>query len=107
MATMPSTSMGNCEDWGSGHLEGRQIQLTLNTITHAQDIRDQLMNTLDTSVEVGKNLELMYDYMSRRLVEGNLKKDKEILQEVAGFAEEIRDTWVQAVKQVKTGVSVG
>ncbi|ABO50925.1 flagellar protein FliS [Desulforamulus reducens MI-1] len=90
-----------------GHIEQKEIQLAHNNITHAQDILDHLMNTLDTSVEVGKNLELMYDYMSRRLVEGNLKKDKEILQEVAGFAEEIRDTWVQAVKQVKTGVSVG
>lgn len=89
-----------------GYITKRDIQLAHNSITHAQEILNHLMNTLDTSMEVGKNLELMYDYMSRRLVEGNLKKDHEILQEVTGFAEEIRDTWVQAVKQVKSGVSL-
>ncbi|GAB6180180.1 flagellar export chaperone FliS [Desulfotomaculum defluvii] len=90
-----------------GHITNKEIQLAHNCITHAQDILNHLLNTLDTSVEVGKNLEQMYDYMNRRLVEGNLKKDNLILQEVTGFAEEIRDTWVQAVKQVKTGVSLG
>ncbi|SHK30437.1 flagellar export chaperone FliS [Desulforamulus aeronauticus] len=87
------------------HTAQKEIQLSHNCITHAQDILNHLINTLDTSIEVGQNLEQMYDYMNRRLVEGNLKKDVEILQEVAGFAEEIRDTWVQAIKQAKLGAS--
>lgn len=90
-----------------GAAEKKNIQLAHNSITHAQEIIVHLMNTLDTGFEVGQNLNLMYDYMNRRLLEANLKKDKEILREITGYAEEIRDVWVQAMKQVKTGVSVG
>ncbi|SHF37542.1 flagellar export chaperone FliS [Desulforamulus putei] len=88
-------------------VDKKDIQSAHQAIIHAQDIIAHLMNTLDTRYEVGQNLNLMYDYMNRRLLEANLKKDKEILQEITGYAEEIRDTWVQAVKQVKTGASVG
>jgi len=85
----------------------RDNQLSHNSLIHAQEIINHLMSTLDTTLEVGWNLNLMYDYMNRRLVEANAKKDMEILEEITGFAEEIRDTWVQAVKLVKTGAAVG
>lgn len=85
----------------------KDTQSAHKSIVHAQDIVIHLMNTLDTSHQVGQNLELMYDYMNRRLVEANLKKDVKILQEITGYAEEIRDAWVQAVKQVKTGATIG
>lgn len=82
----------------------KDIQGAHNSITHAQDILSHLMNTLNTDLEIGQNLEVMYDYMNRRMVEANAKKDVTILQEVTGYAEEIRDTWVQAVKLARQGV---
>ncbi|CCO09154.1 flagellar export chaperone FliS [Desulforamulus hydrothermalis] len=88
-------------------VEKKDIEAAHRCITHAQDIIAHLLDTLDTSYEVGQNLQLMYDYMNRRLVEANIKKDPEILREIAGYAAELRDTWVQAVKQVKTGVAAG
>lgn len=78
-----------------------------NLITHAQEIISHLINTLDTNYEVGKNLNIMYDYMYRRLVEANIKKDANIVIEVTGYAEEIRNTWVEAIKLVKSGVNAG
>ena len=90
-----------------GAVDKKEIQLAHNAITHAQEILAYLMNTLDTSLDVGRNLNLMYDYMYRRLVEANIKKDGEILQEITGYAEEIRNTWVQAVQLAGTGVTVG
>ena len=88
-------------------IQNRDISVAHNSMTHAQEIISHLMNTLDTSYEVGQNLYSMYDYMNHRLVEANLKKDADILLEVTGYAEEIRNTWVEAVKQVKSGVPVG
>lgn len=82
-------------------------QMSHNAIIHAQEILNHLMITLDTSLEVGQNLNLMYDYMSRRLMEANMKKDSAMVNEVCGFAEEIRDTWVLALKQLRAGVAVG
>ena len=86
------------------NINRKDIQGAHNAISHAQEIVNHLMNTLNTDFEIGKNLEAMYDYMNRRLVEANMKKDTTILQEITGYAEEIRDTWVQAVKLSRQGV---
>jgi flagellar protein FliS len=51
--------------------------------------------------EISNELYLMYEYMNSRLVEANIKKDKTIVEEVTGYAEELRDTWTQAMKQAK------
>ncbi|MEW6698714.1 MAG: flagellar export chaperone FliS [Bacillota bacterium] len=82
-------------------VEKKDVQVAHQSITHAQDIVLHLMNTLDTGYEVGQNLNIMYDYMNRRLLEANLKKDAEILKEITGYAVEFRDTWLQALKQVR------
>lgn len=89
------------------HVANKNIQSAHNSIIHAQDILIHLTNTLDTSLEVGQNLNTMYSYMIRRLVEANTKKDCNILQEVISHAKEIRDAWVQAVNQVKSGIAIG
>ena len=34
-------------------------------------------------------------------MESNIKKDKNILEEVLNFAKELRDTWMQAMKMAK------
>jgi len=41
------------------------------------------------------------NYMYRRLVDANIKKDGAIVEEVLGFAKELRDTWEQAMKIAK------
>jgi flagellar protein FliS len=51
--------------------------------------------------EISQSLALLYDYMYRRLIDANIKKDKDILEEVLGFAKELRDTWAQAMKLAK------
>jgi flagellar protein FliS len=72
-----------------------------NCIIRAQDIVLHFSATLDRSYEVSHGLEQMYDYMYRRLLDANIKKSSEILEEVLGFAKELRDTWSQAMKLAK------
>lgn len=78
------------------------IEAAHKSIVHAQDIIIHLMNTLNKDLEIGKNYDLLYEYMNHRLIEADLKKDVSILAEIRGFAEELRDAWVQAVKIVKS-----
>jgi len=68
------------------------------TNLRAQDILLHLLGTVDTGLEIGKNLAALYDYMYRRLVEANVKKDAAILEEVAGLLEELAGTWEEALK---------
>ncbi|MEH7107183.1 flagellar export chaperone FliS [Bacillus sp. JJ1764] len=67
----------------------------------AQDIVSELMITLKQEFEVSKQLASMYDYMKRRLMEANLKKSTEILEEVEGYAVELMEAWSVAMKSNK------
>jgi len=77
------------------------IEKANNSIVRAQDILLYLQSALDEKYEVSKGLMLLYDYMNRRLVEANVAKDDEILEEILGYAKELRDTWTQAMKIAK------
>jgi len=89
-------------------MQGRQaiaendIEKANNSIIRAQDIVLYLQLALDEKYEVSKGLMLLYDYMNRRLIEANMTKDDEILEEILGYAKELRDTWAQAMKIAKT-----
>ncbi len=82
-------------------IDVKNIEKANNAIVRAQAIITEFQSTLDMNYEVSENLELLYDYMYRRLVEANLKKDRDILEEVLGMAKELRDTWSQAMKLAK------
>ena len=64
----------------------------------AQSIIRELMSTLDMKYPISDNLMNLYNYFLQRLIEANTKKDKEIFLEVKNFVEEIRDTWMEAMK---------
>lgn len=64
----------------------------------AQAIIQELRATLDLSVEISKDFESLYIYMNERLMEANIKKDNDILNEVLSLAEDFRDTWKEAMK---------
>jgi len=82
-------------------VENNDIKKAHDSIIRAEDIISELRSTLDMNYEISKNLLLLYDYMHRRLIEANIKKDMDILEEVLGLAKDLRDIWVQAVKIVK------
>lgn len=83
---------------GMDSIEKKNIQEANNNIIKAQNIVSEFMNTLDMKYEISSSLYSIYDYMLRRLVEANVSKDRDILEEVLGFAKVLRDTWEQAMK---------
>jgi len=64
-------------------------------ITWAISIIDGLRISLDKELggEIAQNLEDIYDYMVRRLVETNLKNDVAILDEVSDLMRQIKEAW--------------
>lgn len=83
------------------HIEDKDILKAHTSIIRAQDIIEEFQASLDKKYEISNSLNLLYDYMLRRLVEANVSKNKEILEEVLYFAKELRDTWAQAMKLAK------
>jgi len=82
-------------------IEDKDIQKAHESIVRAQDIICEFQSTLDMSYDISKNLYALYDYMKSRLIDANIKKDKEILEEVLDFAKEFRDMWSEAMKIAK------
>ncbi|WP_010681154.1 flagellar export chaperone FliS [Acetivibrio cellulolyticus] len=76
----------------------KNIEKANNCIIKAQNIISEFRCTLDMKYEISKQLELIYDYMNRRLIEANIKKDVTIVEEILGYARELRNTWEQAMK---------
>lgn len=68
-----------------------------NNILRAQDIIFELNVTLNIAEggELAATLRRLYDYMGRKLMEGNLKKDEAPIREVLGRVTVLRDAWAQ------------
>lgn len=86
-------------------IDTNDVQKAHENITRAQDIISELEASLNMEYEISHNLMLLYDYLYRRLVDANVKKDRVILDEVLKFAVEFRDTWTQAMKNTKEQTS--
>lgn len=66
-----------------------------------QSILYELIATLNTEVPIAQDFEKMYDYMLRRMIEANMRKDVAILTEVEDFFVQFRDTWKEAMVLAK------
>lgn len=65
----------------------------------AQDIVTELAASLDFDAgEISVNLEQLYEFINRRLVEANVKKDTAPLGEALNLLQELRDAWAQIVQ---------
>ena len=83
-----------------GHMRRREIPAKGEAIGKAIGIIDGLRTSLDQARggDIAANLESLYDYMMRRLVEANFKDDERQLDEVAGLLDEIRSGWMALVR---------
>jgi flagellar protein FliS len=59
-------------------------------------IDNGLRASLDKSAggDIADNLDALYDYMSRRLLQANLKNDVAIVEEIHGLLADLRGAWV-------------
>lgn len=74
-----------------------------NNLIKVQNIITEFETSLDMDAggEFAQNLFALYEFMSRQLVQANIRKDTAALDIVIKHMTELRDTWKQAVKQYK------
>lgn len=82
--------IANSDIAGRNHLLGKAI-----------DIIDCLKNALEHKhdEEMTANLDSLYDYMTQRLFQANLKNSADIIDEVHGLLSTIYDGWKQLEEQ--------
>ncbi len=89
-------------------IETKNIEAANNNLLRAQDIMSALM--AGVNFEAGKVAEgfyALYDYMYRRLIHANIRKDKEAAGEVLNMIRELRDSWVEMLKANKVSKGPG
>lgn len=79
-------------------VDAKDIPKAHTNIIKAQKIIDHLRITLDMSYPVAQDFDNIYAYVAKRLVEANVSKDKEILEEVCTHLRSVRDTWKEVMR---------
>ncbi len=82
-------------------LSNQDMEKANINIIKAERIITELRTTLDFKYPVANEFELVYEYIYRRLVEANIKKDVEALEEALTYIREMRDTWKDVMKLAK------
>lgn len=85
-------------------IDAGDIETTNTNILKVQDIVEELNLTLDMEKggEIAANLRSLYTYILERLLQANLKKSKDIINEVIGLLENMQETWSQVVQKTAT-----
>jgi flagellar protein FliS len=94
-----------------GSLERGEIAKKCSLISSATSIVGGLRSSLDMEAggEIAANLDALYEYMNRRLIEANAHNDPAVLDEVAKLLLEIKLGWdaiPEEVKNARPGESV-
>ena len=83
-------------------VEEKDVEKAHNNIMKVQNIIGEFLSTLGHKYPVAKDFENVYNYLMDRLMEANMKKDKEILEEILEHLRTMRDTWKEIMEQNKT-----
>ena len=79
-------------------IDEKDVQRAHNNIRKVQNIIGYLQSTLDTKYPVAQDFIHIYEYLDRRLIEANVKKDKKILEEVNMHLHSVRDNWKEVMR---------
>lgn len=81
------------EHMGKGEIEQANLKLI-----RAQDIVNELIISLNLEVgEIAQSLQQLYTYIYDLLVQANIKKSSDKVDEAVKMLTELRDTWEQVV----------
>lgn len=82
-------------------IEKGDVMKAHNNIMKVEKIIGEFRATLDFKYPVAKDFDKVYQYIMDRLIEANIKKDQDILEEVLTHLRTMRETWDEVMKHGK------
>lgn len=79
-------------------IDEKNVEKAHINIVKAQKIIDHFRITLDMNYPVAQDFERVYSYLAERLVQADVHKDKEIMEEVCTHLRSMRDTWKEVMR---------
>ena len=86
--------------------ERKEIEKAHINIRKTDRIIEEFQITLNRKYAVAEEFDNVYKYLRQRLLEANVHKDPEILEEVLGHLRTMRDTWKQVMVITANGTKV-
>ena len=87
-------------------IEEGDVEKAHNNIVKVENIIDEFRATLNHKYAVAEDFENVYVYLRERLSLANMKKDKEILEEVLKHLRTMRNTWKEVMKETNNGTKL-
>lgn len=84
-------------------MQEKDVQKAHTNIIKVQRIITEFRSSLDRNYPVAQDFDNIYVYLLQRLLQANVKKDPEIMEEVVGHLRTLRETWVEVMKKGKGG----
>lgn len=84
-------------------IDNKNLEAAHNNIRKVERIITEFDTSLDDRYEVSKDFHNVYHYLQGQLREANLKKDKDILEEVLKHLRTMRDTWKEVMQLTQNG----
>ena len=80
-------------------METKDFEGIHNNLIGAQNIIQEFINSMDREVapQLAENLISLYEYFIRRLVQANMKRQVEPIDEVLKYLKSLKATWEQAI----------
>ena len=87
-------------------IEKKDYAKANTNIQKTERIIGEFQATLDFKYDVAKDFDNVYKYLMQRLIQANVKKDTEILEEVLKHLRTMRDTWKEVMEKTKNGTAI-
>ena len=84
-------------------IQEKNIQKSNENLLKAQAIITELDATLNMEIEISQNMHLLYDFALDRLIDANLKKNTEFIEDAKLVITDLRDAWKEAINIVRKG----
>lgn len=81
----------------------KDIEKAHENILKVERIIEELQLSLDKKYPVAQDFDNVYQYIQQRLVDANISKDKEVLEEILKHLRKMRDTWKEVMKRALAG----
>ena len=83
--------------------EQNDMEKVHNNIIKVENIIEEFQATLNHKYPVAEDFDKIYKYIYNLLVEANIKKDKELLEQALTELRGMRDTWKEVMVKAKQG----
>ena len=85
--------------------EKKDIKEANTNIMKTERIIGEFQATLNMKYPVAQDFDRVYSYLMERLIQANMKKEPEILEEVLKHLRTMRDTWKEVMRLTNNGTN--